>query len=116
MAGYSPIKASLIIELRGGKLIRNEHPHKLNYKVIVKNKKNKPIVIRQGTVKHYFSHPSICTKRIDITLDAWNAITSDENVQVKNWKNLTKNQRFELYCRDLCHDYNGIGYSYEFYF
>lgn len=114
--GESLKKASLVIELRGGKLIRNDHPNKLNFKVMVKNRKGKLVVIKEGTTKHYFSHPSNCSKRIDITLEAWNYITSDENVQSRNWKSMSKKQRFEQYCADLCHDYNGIGYSYELYF
>ena len=109
-------KASLVIELRGGKLLRNDHPNKLNFKVVVRNKKGKSVVVKQGTTKHYFFHPSSCQKRIDISIQAWNYITSDENIQTKNWKSLTPKQRFERYCEDLCHDYHGIGYSYELYF
>lgn len=109
-------KASIVIELPGGKLLRNEHPSKLNFKVTVKNKKGKLVVVREGTTKHYFSHPSTCFKRIDISLQAWKYMTSEECVLTKNWKSLTPKQRFEKHCEDICRDCNGIGYSYELYF
>lgn len=114
--GESLKKASIIIELRGGKLLRNNRPNKINFKVVVRNKKGKLVVVRQGATKHHFLYPSSCSKRIDISLQAWNYMTSDECVLTKNWKSLTPKQRFEKHCEDMCQDCNGIGYSYELYF
>lgn len=109
-------KASIVIALRGGKLIKEEKPGKINYKVVVKNKKGKLVVVREGTIPHTFHKASQCSKRIDITLEAWKYMTSDECVMTKNWKTLTPKQRFAEHCKAICADCNGIGYSYELYF
>ena len=120
---YSP-KISLTIELEGSTLVRKSEPEIVKYSITKRdlepNKKWKSKdglkVVRKGTFKH---HPLIAkpaSHHINICVEAYRYMTSNEYpywAKPKVWAMMSETQRLEAHLQRICEHVGGKSFTYE---
>ena len=120
---YSP-KISLTIELEGSTLVRKSEPEIIKYSVtkrdLESNKKWKGKdgleVVRKGTVKHYPLIAKPAFQHINMNVEAYEYMTSDECpswAKPKVWATMSKTQRLEAHLQRTCEHVGGKSFTYE---
>lgn len=74
-------------------------------------------VVREGKTYHHFKEPAIVKRFTQLSLGAYNHLTSLESIPhkitKKNWSRLSKNKRLEYHLADMMIDYGAYDFSYE---
>ena len=120
---YSP-KISLTIELEGGTLVRKSEPEIIKYSVTKRdfepNKKWKSKdglkVVRKGTFKHYPLIAKPASHHINICVEAYKYMTSNEYpywAKPKVWAMMSETQRLEAHLQKICEHVGGKSFTYE---
>ena len=120
---HSP-KISLTIELEGSTLVRKSEPEIVKYSITKRdlepNKKWKSKdglkVVRKGTFKY---HPLIAkpaSHHINICVEAYKYMTSNECpywAKPKVWTMMSETQRLEAHLQKICEHVGGKSFTYE---
>ena len=120
---YSP-KISLTIELEGSTLVRKSEPEIIKYSVTKRdlepNKKWKSKdglkVVRKGAFKHYPLIANPVNKHINISVEAYRYMTSNECpywAKPKVWAMMSETQRLEAHLQRICEHVGGKSFTYE---
>lgn len=118
-------KISLTIKLEGSTLVRRSEPDKfeyvLNKRKIEPNKKWKGKdglkVVKRVVNTHYSLVPKEASMHINMTVDAYDYMTSSDcpewmKWKLKEWKKMTPIQRLECHLQRTCDHFNGKSFSY----
>ena len=120
---YSP-KISLTIELEGSTLVRKSEPEIIKYSVTKRdfepNKKWKSKdclkVVRKGAFKHYPLIAKPTNQHINISVEAYKYMTSNECpywAKPKVWAMMSEPQRLEAHLQRICEHVGGKSFTYE---
>ena len=120
---YSP-KISLTIELEGSTLVRKSEPEIVKYSITKRdlepNKKWKSKdglkVVRKGTFKHYPLITKPASHHINICVEAYKYMTSNECpywAKPKVWAMMSETQRLEAHLQKICEHVGGKSFTYE---
>src|SRR5574344_749658 len=107
------IKISLTIELEGSTLVRKSEPEIIKYSVTKRdlepNKKWKSKdglkVVRKGAFKHYPLIANPASHHINISVEAYKYMTSNECpywAKPKVWAMMSETQRLEAHLQRIC--------------
>ena len=120
---YSP-KISLTIELEGSTLVRKSEPEIVKYSITKRdlepNKKWKSKdglkVVRKGTFKHHSLIAKPASHHINICVEAYRYMTSNECpywAKPKVWTMMSETQRLEAHLQKICEHVGGKSFTYE---
>ena len=120
---YSP-KISLTIELEGSTLVRKSEPEIikciLTKRDLEPNKKWKSKdglkVVRKGTFKHHPLIAKTASHHINICVEAYKYMTSNECpywAKPKVWAMMSETQRLEAHLQKICEHVGGKSFTYE---
>lgn len=118
------IKISLTIKLEGSTLVRKSEPEIIKYSVtkrdLESNKKWRGKdgleVVRKGTVKHYPLIAKPAFQHINMNVEAYEYMTSNECpswAKPKVWAAMSKTQRLEAHLQRTCEHVGGKSFTYE---
>lgn len=117
-------KISLTIELEGSTLVRQSEPEIIKYSVTKRDLepskkwkgKDGLEVVRKGTFKHYSIIPRPASQHINMSIEAYEYMTSSEcpywsrpNV----WRKLNKTEKLEAHLQRICEHMGGKSFTYE---
>lgn len=117
------IKVSLNIQLNGSTRVRDDRFEWINWEIkkkdlsnnVKNNEGNK--VVKRGRFQHYNYTTKPAVLHTNITLEAYNYMTSNECPswihKFKDWKKMTPVQRLESHLNRICQHHNGVSFTYE---
>lgn len=117
-------KISLTIELEEGTLVRKSEPETIKYSVTKRdlepNKKWRGKdgleVVRKGTFKHYPLIAKPASQHINMSVEAYKYMTSNECpfwAKPKVWAIMSETQRLEAHLQRTCEHVGGKSFTYE---
>lgn len=117
------VKISLTIQLEGSTLVRKSEPEVIKFTITERDlnpshpwKKNEGNrVVRRGRIKNYPLIAKPASQHINLSVDAYNYMTSSECPywqKPKVWAGLSPKERLEAHLQRLCEHHGGKSFSY----